>query len=141
MLYSHFESRDAIIAAVALKGFKELAEALHRAARGASDGRRAVQKVGKAYLAFASEHRALYQAMFTLPIGLRFAEADTMIELKDAFAALAAVVTPRQSDRDLATETLWASLHGLAELESSGRIRRNVRDERLELVVAVLCQS
>jgi hypothetical protein len=67
--------------------------------------------------------------------GLRFAEADTKSELKDAFAALAAVIASSRSDVETATETFWAALHGLAELEHSGRIRHNARDERVALVV------
>ena len=88
-----------------------------------------------AYLTFASEHPALYEAMFTLPTVLRFAEADTRLELKDAFGALASVVTPSSNDIEVATETFWAVLHGLAELERSGRIRHSARDERVALVV------
>lgn len=135
VLYSHFQNRDAIVAAVAVEGFRELAIALQQAARGSSDGRDAIQNVAMAYLTFASEHPALYEAMFTMPTGLRFAEADTKLELKDAFAALAAVVTQSSTEVEIATETFWAALHGLAELERSGRIRHSARDERVALVV------
>ncbi len=88
-----------------------------------------------AYLAFAQRHPALYEAMFTLPTGLRFAEAGTELELEDAFEARAAVVPPSSTDVAVATETLWAARHGLAELERSGRIRQNARNERVTLVV------
>ena len=140
VLYSHFENRDAIVAAVAVEGFGELAIALQQAAHGSTDHRNAIQNVAMAYLAFASEHPALYEAMFTMPTGLRFAEADTKSELKHAFAALAAVVTPLSGDVETATETFWAALHGLAELERSGRIRYSARDDRVALVVDGLLQ-
>ena len=42
---------------------------------------------------------------------------------------------------ELATETFWASLHGLAELERSGRIRRSARAERVALVVHGLLET
>jgi AcrR family transcriptional regulator len=135
VLYSHFENRDAIVAAVAVEGFVELAAALRRAAHGSNGRRNALRNVAMAYLAFASEHPALYEAMFTMPTGLRFAKADTKPELKDAFAALAAVVAPSDSDVDVATETFWAALHGLVELERSGRIRHSARNERVAFVV------
>ena len=141
VLYSHFENRDAIVAAVAVEGFRELAMALEQAARGSSDGRNAMQNVAMAYLAFASEHPALYEAMFTLPTGLRFAEADTRSELRDAFAAIKNVVKVSSIDVEMATETFWAALHGLAELERSGRIRHSFRDERVALVVDGLLRS
>ncbi len=72
---------------------------------------------------------------FTLPTNLRFAEAETRSELRAAFDALAAVVAPANTDVEVATETFWAALHGLAELERSGRIRKSARAERLALIV------
>jgi AcrR family transcriptional regulator len=134
VLYSHFENRDAIVAAVAVEGFAELAMALRQAAHEASDRRHAPRKLASAYLAFASEHPALYDAMFTMPTGLRFAESNTKPELKEAFAALTAVVALSGSEGEVVTETFWAALHGLAELERSGRIRPGSRDERIALV-------
>ncbi len=138
VLYSHFENRDAIVAAVAVEGFREFTTALRQAARGLTDRGQALCSVAMAYLAFAREHPALYAAMFTLPTGLRFARADTEPELRSAFAALAAVVAPSSADVDVATETFWAALHGLAELERSGRIRQGARLERVALVVRAL---
>jgi AcrR family transcriptional regulator len=144
VIYSHFESREAIVAAVAIEGFRELASELQKAARkseGKSNGRGAAVNVATAYLAFALRHTALYEAMFTLPTSLRFAQADTRSELKAGFAAIAAVVAPFCSNVELTTETFWACLHGLAELERSGRIRRSVRAERVALIVDRLLGS
>jgi AcrR family transcriptional regulator len=135
VLYSHFDNRDAIVAAVAVEGFGELATVLRGAVHLSADHQDALHNVGGAYLAFAGEQPALYEAMFTMPTSLHFAEADTKPELRDAFAALAAVVPPTRSGHEVATETFWATLHGLAELERSGRIRRNAREARLILVV------
>ena len=135
VLYTHFENRDAIVAAVAAEGFRDLATAIRQAAHGSSDRRNAIESVAMIYLAFASEHPALYEAMFIMPTVLRFAEAGTRIELKDAFAALEAIVTPSSDDVEVATETFWAVLHGLAELERSGRIRHSARNDRVALVV------
>lgn len=136
VLYSHFENRDAIVTAVAAEGFGDIASALRQAAHGPSDRGAALRNVALAYLAFAREHPAVYEAMFTMRTGLLFAEADTRSELKDAFAVLAAVVPPAASGAEAATETFWAALHGLAELERSGRIRPGARDER----IALLCR-
>jgi AcrR family transcriptional regulator len=137
VLYSHFEKRDAIVAAVAVEGFQEITAALEEAARG-STGRNAVKNVAMAYLTFALRHPALYEAMFVLPTNLRFGEDETRPELRAGFEAVAAVVTPFCSDAGVATETFWAALHGLAELERSGRIRPNARSERISLVVRAI---
>jgi len=141
VLYSHFENRDAIVAAVAVEGFRELAAALREAAHVSADRRSALCNVANAYLGFTCEHPALYEAMFTMPTPLRFADPDTKPELRAAFSALKAVVSPLEQNNEVSTETFWAALHGLAELERSGRIRRSARDERVALVVDGLFHS
>ncbi|WP_375776184.1 TetR/AcrR family transcriptional regulator [Bradyrhizobium sp. ma5] len=140
VLYSHFKNRDAIVAAVAVEGFKELAVALREAASG-STGRNALKNVALAYLAFALDRPALYYAMFVLPTDLRFAEAGTRPELRAGFEALAAVVAPFCVDVADVTETFWAALHGLAALERSGRVRPGARNQRIALVVRAVVVS
>jgi AcrR family transcriptional regulator len=135
VIYSHFENKEAIVAAVAVEGFLEITAVFQEAAARGADDRGAVENVATAYLAFARTHAALYEAMFTLPTGLRFAEVETRLELRGAFAALAAVVEPFTTDLELTTETFWACLHGLVELERSGRIRVGARAERVALVI------
>lgn len=135
VLYSHFENRDAIVSAVAVEGFREITRALRKAARKSPDRPSALEKAGIAYLAFARTHPALYEAMFTLPTNLRFADAKTRGELSTAFDTLADAVKPENTDVELATETFWAALHGLAQLERSGRIRQSARTARLAIIV------
>jgi AcrR family transcriptional regulator len=135
VIYSHFENKEAIVAAVAVEGFLDLTSKLQAAAARGSTERSALENVAAAYLDFALSHPALYEAMFTLPTGLRFALAETRAELRAAFAAIAAVVAPFCTDVDLTAETFWAALHGLAELEHSGRTRSDFLAERVALVV------
>ena len=141
VLYAHFANRDAIVAAVAVAGFREFTAALRQSARDSTEPRDAPENVAMAYLAFARRHPAVYEAMFTLPTSLRFADAETRSELKDAFAAIAAVVPPSSPDVETATETFWAALHGIADLERSGRVRHGARSERVALVVRGLLAS
>jgi AcrR family transcriptional regulator len=138
VLYSHFESRQAIVTAVAVEGFQELTAAVREAAGGSSGRRIALRNAAMAYLAFAQRHPALYEAMFVLPTDLRFGEAGTRAELRAGFDALAAVVAPFCVDVEDVTETFWAALHGLAALERSGRVRPGSRDARIALVVRVI---
>ena len=141
VLYSHFENRDAIVAAVALEGFQELSVAVREAASGSTGRRNALKNVALAYLAFALRNPSLYAAMFILPTNLRFGEAETRPELRAGFEAIAAVVSPFCADVEVVTETFWAALHGLAELERSGRVRPGKRDERIALVVRAIVVS
>ncbi|AUW41284.1 TetR/AcrR family transcriptional regulator [Rhizobium leguminosarum] len=141
ILYSHFASRDAIVAAVAVEGFKELATVLREAAGGAKGQRESLMDVAMAYFAFALSRPALYEAMFILPTQLQFAEADTRSELRAGFDAIAAAVSPFSRHVEIVTETFWAALHGLAELERSGRIRPGMRDKRIALVVQAIVDA
>src|SRR5262249_6842680 len=140
-LYSHFENRDAIVAAVAVEGFKEITAALRQAASESTGRRNALKNVAMAYLAFGLSRPALYESMFILPTNFRFAEAGSRPAFQVAFGALAAVARPFCTDVAVVTETFWAALHGLAELERSGRIRPTARGERLALVVRAIAGS
>lgn len=141
VLYSHFQNRTAIVAAVARDGFRDIALGLRKAASRANTPRSALERVAVAYLDFARRRPALYEAMFILPTELRFAQADTPPELKAAFEALAAVVAPFSAEVGVVTETLWAALHGLADLERSGRIRASARVERVTFLVEAIIGS
>src|ERR1051325_11573324 len=77
VLYSHFKGKDAIMAAVALDGFAELATDLRRARTEASDPRAALAEVAAAYTRFAETHPAPYEAMFTNVVDLTFATPET----------------------------------------------------------------
>jgi AcrR family transcriptional regulator len=59
VLYSHFANRDAIVAAVAVEGFRELTLALQQAAGRSTDHEDALQRVARTYLAFARDNPAL----------------------------------------------------------------------------------
>ncbi|TXI06708.1 MAG: TetR/AcrR family transcriptional regulator [Rhizobium sp.] len=141
VLYSHFENRDAIVAAVAVEGFRDLATVLTAAADGANGRRDALTNVAMSYFAFALSRPALYDSMFILPTQLRFAEAETRSELRTGFDAIAAVVSPFCADVETATETFWAALHGLVELERSGRVRPGMHDKRIALVIQAMVDA
>lgn len=138
VLYSHFDGKDAIVRAVAIQGFAELADRLRQARADLSEPGPVLRAVCGAYLAFAAERPALYQAMFVLPIALRFASDDSPSALKAAFAELAGAIRPFDADPDLRTELVWAALHGLAVLCRGGRIPPEGQQARLDLLVGHL---
>ena len=138
VLYSHFQNRDEIVGAVALEGFGELAGILRAAIRPSSTPKEAIEGVATAYLDFAFARPAMYEAMFILPTGLRFARSDTPTQLREGFGAMATVIAPFAQDVDTATETFWAALHGLAELERHGRIRPAFRSHRITLIMQMV---
>lgn len=137
VLYSHFEGKDAIVTAVALEGYGELATLLHNARQKAGSPDAEPRAVAYAYLKFARANPALYEAMFILSVDLRFAESDTpaplhasFVEMRDALAPLAGV-----RDVETFTEIAWSGLHGLATLSRAGRLRPDFYDQRLSMLM------
>ena len=131
VLYSAFASRQAIIDAVALNGFDEIAAALE--AVGPSPMARM-----RAYLDFAAAHPRVYEAMFSLPSGLAFAAEDTPEPLHRAFSGLKDAFPDADGTR---AEVAWSALHGLATLQAGGRLRASHGEARLELTHRMLTRQ
>lgn len=134
VLYSHFESREGIVAAVAVEGFQELGVALEKARQRAKRGN-AVEAVAKAYLEFAAASPALYEAMFSLRLGLAFADEATPAELRFAFSQVLELFPEQGSGAELLAELFWASLHGIADLTRTKRLPARRQKERLRALV------
>jgi AcrR family transcriptional regulator len=133
VLYSHFGSRDEILAAVAVEGFKELGLFLEEAWKRVKSGS-AVEAVAAAYLEFAACSPALYEAMFTLNLSVPFGAPATPAELRFAFSQLLRLFQG-QPGPEVLTELFWASLHGIAELTRTRRFPRSRHRERVKRVV------
>ena len=141
VLYSHFSGKEAIVSAVALDGFGHLADALRHARQSAAGLDQALRAVSRAYLQFATERPALYQAMFTLPTELQFASAETPPALRACFAEFVSCFRPDDESRELSAEVVWSALHGIAVLSQSGRIPAGFQDERVDFVVDRLASA
>ena len=128
VLYSAFASRQALIDAVALNGFSDIAAALE--AVDASPMPRM-----RTYLGFAAAHPRVYEAMFSLPSGLAFAAEDTPEPLRHAFSGIRDAFPDADGIR---AEVAWAALHGLATLQASGRLPASQTQARLDLTHRML---
>ena len=128
VLYSVFDGRQALIDAVALEGYEQLAIALE-----------AVEPAPlprmTAYLRFAAAHPRIYEAMFSMPSGLAFAAEDTQRPLRRAFAAVEAAFPGEGGTR---AEVAWSTLHGLATLEAGERLSAGNASARLDLAHRLL---
>jgi|SRR5690606_35838087 len=136
VLYSHFRGRDAIVRAVAIDGFHELAGRLRQARPAAPAGTLSLRAVCRAYLEFAAGRPALYQAMFIMPTDVKFAHAETPPPLRACFDEFVACFSPDNERRELFAEVLWSALHGMIVLSDSGRIPEDGQEERLEFLIA-----
>ncbi|MFE7133822.1 TetR/AcrR family transcriptional regulator [Streptomyces sp. NPDC057638] len=137
VLYSHFTGKEAIVGAVAVEGFGELAAALRQARAEAEEPVTALRRVAHAYTGFALTHPTLYEAMFLLPTDLAFGQPETPEALTSAYQELYAVVVAALDDPapDMCTEVMWSALHGLVSLFRSGRLKVGEHHERLDLLL------
>lgn len=135
VLYKHFASMEAIAEALAIDGFGELAEALC-AARTSAGTADPLIPMARAYVSFARDNPALYDAMFIRATRLSFAAEDTPAPLVEAFNELRAAIAAVSGGRDVdtLTEVFWAALHGLITLGRGGRLRPQHDHERIELL-------
>ncbi len=138
VLYSHFAGKDAILRAVAVEGFGELADRLRRARLASPEPPHALHAVCRAYLRFATEHPALYEAMFVRPTDMGLAYDETPPQLRAGFNELVSCFRPDDPHRELLAQLAWSALHGFAALAGSGRIPPGDQAERLDLLVARL---
>ncbi|MBW4093922.1 MAG: TetR/AcrR family transcriptional regulator [Acidobacteria bacterium] len=129
VLYSAFAGgRQAIIDAVAVSGFAAIADALEAVAPDLKTRMRT-------YLAFANSQPRLYEAMFAMQTELHFGADHTPEPLKRAFAAIQETIPGRDV---IKAEVVWATIHGLATLESSGRLPQPQAEARLTYAHRVL---
>jgi AcrR family transcriptional regulator len=131
VLYSAFASRQALIDAVALGGFSDIAAAL-----GMVDAYPMARM--RAYLDFAAAHPRVYEAMFSLPSGLAFASDDIPGPLRRAFSGIRDAFPDADGTR---AEVAWSALHGLATLQAGGRLRAGQAQARLDLLHRMLAQQ
>jgi AcrR family transcriptional regulator len=130
--YRHFRDRDDLLANVALRGFEQFAAVLAQAwDEGRPDPLAALDRMGKAYLAFARKEPAYYSAMFESGI-----PADTIPELRAAgdraFAVLREAAEkvcaqmPQKSRPPALMLALhiWSLSHGIASLFGRGDAAR-----------------
>jgi AcrR family transcriptional regulator len=137
VLYKHFSGMEQIAQAVAVDGFAELADVLGAARSGAGTPSVTLTRMARAYLDFARDNPAVYDAMFTRATTLRFGTNDTPAQLTAAFEELRQVVDVVADGRDVdaLTELFWATLHGLVTLTRGGRLRPGYDSERLQMLV------
>lgn len=139
VLYSHFAGMGALMAAVAMEGFAEIAEALRAVRTPEASPSERLADVASAYLDFGARHPALYDAMFSRAVQLEFAQESTPAPMREGFGALREAVRPLAADAaelDALTEVFWSCLHGLVTLAATGRLNSALVEQRLTALVA-----
>ena len=151
--YRHFRSAEELLAEIAVRGFDRLNIALRQAWNGGvPDPIRAFETMGRAYLAFAREEPAHYEAMFNarLPVDvypeLQLAGDRAFGALRDAAEVLAArLPQPRRPPSLMVALHVWSLSHGIASLfarpDASRRKLPMSAEELLEAGVLLYLQG
>ncbi|MEV5823180.1 TetR/AcrR family transcriptional regulator [Micromonospora harpali] len=119
--YRHYADKDALLTALAVRGYDALAECLS-AADGAGGAAEAIPAMAEAYVRFALDRPGLFRLMYAYPCGRSNAEALA------AAARCTAVIEGRLAReapagrRPAALLATWSLVHGLASLLLEGRI-------------------
>ena len=141
VLYSHFKGKAEIMAAVATRGFEELATRLRMETANGAGAADILRNVCAAYLDFARSRPVVYEAMFVLPTKIKFASEETPAALRAAFDELVAALGPDRPEPIFLAEVLWSALHGMVVLMQSERIPAIGAAERLNILVQKFSSS
>lgn len=139
--YRHFADRQALLAAVAAKGFNDFIEQLGRAV-GASRKGTPLSRMANAYVAFGTQHAGLYQLMFASPVLKEAApDAELSVVARKSFQMLVDTLTHISNAQKRRRQALhiWVALHGVVMLSNQrllegGPVSLN---ELMESIVAV----
>jgi AcrR family transcriptional regulator len=134
--YWHFDDKEALLAAVAERGFIELATSMQNSRPAHDDPLGRFQALGIAYVRFALRHSSYLRVMFGAASPSRTAHPSLMEAAGRTFEMLVAAIVEAQrahqvvagDPEDLAIAG-WALTHGLAELLVDGKLRARVTSE------------
>jgi AcrR family transcriptional regulator len=119
--YHHFADREAVLGAVAARGFERLAAAL-AASGGSTAGPGGFQEMGVAYVRFAAENAALFRLMFSAEVAHARAQDSALRVASDAafrvLLAGARSLDPSAEDATVQRRAVaaWSIVHGLSAL-------------------------
>jgi AcrR family transcriptional regulator len=127
--YRHFRDRDDLMATVATQGFRELTQAMLRAAEDGSGALDCLKLAGLAYVKFALRRPERFTVMFDAPTSVKTKRADSTEAAEQAFGTLLTFVKSCQDEGQLPSGDpgqfallAWSMVHGVAKLAIAGRL-------------------
>jgi AcrR family transcriptional regulator len=126
--YRHFRDKDALVAAVAAEGFRELTRAMREAGERPGNALEQLKQSGLAYVAFALRRPEHFTVMFDAPVSSskdpEYVQAST-----EAFDTLTAYIKNCQEGGQLPAGNTqervlyaWSLVHGIAKLAVAERL-------------------
>ncbi|MBT8469719.1 MAG: TetR/AcrR family transcriptional regulator [Deltaproteobacteria bacterium] len=140
--YRHFEDKDALLAALAVRGFERLRERMLAEEDGSASGEERMRQAGLGYLEFASAHPELFRLMFGW---MPSRDVPELCEAGDAaFAGLRGILEDCEQE-GLLTKSVqeaglmaWSAVHGAAFLLIDERLMLGDQEPCAKGVLALL---
>jgi AcrR family transcriptional regulator len=130
--YRHFETKEELLAAVAVEGFRMFSEvAAARVEAAGPDPVARIRAIAEAYVLFAVEHQAAFRVMYA-PYATVNEQAPELLRARteghratlDIIALGQAAGLLREGDPMQLALLLWSGMHGLAVLLVEGQLGR-----------------
>ncbi|MEV5240756.1 TetR/AcrR family transcriptional regulator [Streptomyces cinnamoneus] len=139
----YFPTHQALLSAIARRGFADLQARFAAATAGTTSPRGRLRALGRAYLGYALEHRGMFELMFRHELLTSEQEEpgrprlrESTLPLFEHMAALVAAYRAEQAATDrpdapqgslppasVTAAALWANLHGIAQLWAWGSLQ------------------
>lgn len=140
-VYRHFENKDALLAQVAIAGFKQLVGALKRAGRKRDNAESVLVRCSMAYVRFGLRNPGLYDLLFSPAVQRNEesrAHADGALEVVVGIVASTQSVTDGDVDPINLARSAWALAHGLVDLSRRQQLGVTTQKQVLERAEAML---
>ena len=127
--YRHFADRDALLAAVAARGFEDLNVGYEAALAHPGDGREKLRQASRVYFDFASRRPGLFRLMFESDLLARARPPEVLIDpANKAYQLLWRAMEAAYPDADertikARTITMWSTVYGFLALNRIGRFK------------------
>jgi AcrR family transcriptional regulator len=145
--YRHFRDKDALLAAVATQGFRELTRAMQTAGGQPANALDKLKQSGLAYVAFAVRRPEHFTVMFDAPVHAGTDPEYTQAS-EEAFNTLVNYIRSCEEAGQLpAGNTMeralyaWSLVHGIAKLAVAGRFPFRTKTELLNFAKFAIDKS
>ncbi|MHA6299539.1 TetR/AcrR family transcriptional regulator [Devosia sp. CAU 1758] len=133
--YRHFDSRAALLEALAVTGFQRFAARMEAVA--ASDPDNAMAAMGKTYVVFALQNANLFRLMFS-PQLKKEARPGLSMAADAAFDTLRHAIGGDVESGRIRALAAWAKVHGLAVLLLDGQIAIRAGEDTEALIGEII---